>query len=165
MLISHLYGHLLRTVCSVSNSLIKINIKQIENIPRRGCFICWRILQKTCQSTEKTLLPSEAPACPGCAAGRWALQGALALSPVSLQGAWGPRLLTPRCPGRIYLCLYFFPSKPFWARRARHSPTLPVRLGAPRRGSPFVELIRGLLQQTSKLQLTRAACNPLAELR
>lgn len=54
LLISHSYGHLLRTVCSVSNSLIKINIKQIENIPRRGCLICWRILQQTSQSTQKT---------------------------------------------------------------------------------------------------------------
>lgn len=40
-----------------------------------------------------------------------------------------------------------------------------ARCTAAWRGSPFVELIRGLLQQTSKLQLTRAACNPLAELR
>lgn len=54
LLISHSYGHLLRTVCSVSNSLIKINIKQIENIPRRGCLICWRILQQTSQSTQRT---------------------------------------------------------------------------------------------------------------
>lgn len=54
LLISHSYGHLLRTVCSVSNSLIKINIKQIENIPRRGCLICWRILQQTSQSAQKT---------------------------------------------------------------------------------------------------------------
>lgn len=78
LLISHSYGHLLRTVCSVSNSLIKINIKQIENIPRRGCLICWRILQQTSQSTQRTPDQGSAlgghsgvPAPPAWGWGRW----------------------------------------------------------------------------------------------
>jgi len=84
LLISHSCGHLLRTVCSVSNALIKINIKQIANIPRRGRLICWRILPKTSQRARKTLCRGEAPT-----GGRPALR-----SPYG-PGAEG------RCPGSL----------------------------------------------------------------
>lgn len=151
LLISHSYGHLLRTVCSVSNSLIKINIKQIENIPRRGCLICWRILQQTSQSTQKTPDHGKRP-------GR------------TLDCAWATSLgLGPGGPGAFQLhhrggvdvpspSLSGFPS------RCGH-PSSAWRGGRRRvvEAQPLAELIRGLLQQTSKLQLTGAACDPLAE--
>lgn len=153
LLISHSYGHLLRTVCSVSNSLIKINIKQIENIPRRGCLICWRILQQTSQSAQKTPDHGKRPGrTPGSA---WATGLGL--------GTGGPGASQPHHRGRVVVLLPSlsgFPTQSGRPGRAQH--------GGRRRAlaaQPSAELIRGLLQQTSKLQLTGAACDPLAERR
>lgn len=149
LLISHSYGHLLRTVCSVSNSLIKINIKQIENIPRRGCLICWRILQQTSQSTQKTPDHGKRPGqTPGSA---WGC------------GQVAPGHLSPITEAEWSCCLLVYQDSPprvAGPGRAQH--------GGRRRAlaaRPSAELIRGLLQQTSKLQLTGAACDPLAERR
>lgn len=152
LLISHSYGHLLRTVCSVSNSLIKINIKQIENIPRRGCLICWRILQQTSQSTQKTPDHRKGP-------GR------------TLSSAWANGLgLGAGGPGAPQLChrgeLDFLPPPFSGFRPQRGRPGSARRVGRRRAvAAQPSELIRGLLQQTSKLQLTGAACDPLAERR
>lgn len=118
LLISHSYGHLLRTVCSVSNSLIKINIKQIENIPRRGCLICWRILQQTSQSTQKTPDHGKRPG------GHSGLLGPPSWGWGHLRWPWGISAPSPRQSGRaasffIRIPLPEWPPRPCPARWAQ----------------------------------------------
>lgn len=166
MLISHLCGHLLRTVCSVSNSLIKINIKQIENIPRRGTLD----LLEEIEADEPGLFRDSEPS--GTLRGQVAWLSSLAQNPCS----------PDRCRGRsaegstscftkeeflgAFTLFSACPSQ--WASSWHcpgRAPAVPGAGGRRRsaESQPLAELIRSLLHQTSKLQLTGAGCDPLAQ--